>query len=109
MQLEREGYYEIRRPGARPELAAVNADRRESDPTVMAADALEAWKNTGKGDALTGAVSEAREQQTYSPWRYILLLLLVAALAESWIANRYLSEPKDEDRAITGQFSKEAA
>lgn len=106
--LEREGYYEIRRPGARPELVAVNADRLESDLLPMPPDELDAWKNTGKGDAIAGTTAQAREQQNYSPWRILLVLLLVAGLAESILANRYLSEPKDEERAIIGAVSKEA-
>ncbi len=46
-QFPSEGFFDIKRDNGREELAAVNADRRESDFALVSADTLELWKNTG--------------------------------------------------------------
>ncbi len=97
---QNEGFYEVRRANQKPEIFAVNADRRESDLTPIAQETIDLWKKTGTpGGSTTGAPGSAQEEQerTYSPWRIILLLLLLVAAAESWIGSRYLSESKDAE------------
>ena len=72
---------------------AAHADRRESDLTVMEKETLDLWSNTGSQvDAAQGAVQNGLSS-TSTPWSlapYLLVLLLIVALAESVIANRYL-------------------
>lgn len=88
--LPREGFYEVQRADGRRAVLAAHADRRESDLTPVAADTLELWRNTGGNPV--DPVSGAAEQETspYSLWRYVLALVLLAALVESIFANRYL-------------------
>jgi hypothetical protein len=109
-----EGYYEVRRANQKPEIFAVNADRRESDLTPVAQETLDLWKRTGEaGTSATAAPGQAQKQQeqekTYSPWRYILLLLLLVAAAESWIGSRYLSENKDAEPLTFGKRQQQEA
>jgi len=88
----REGFYEIHRANGRQELVAVHANRRESDLTPIPEETLELWRNTGKAvpssDSAPAADGSARP---WSLWRYALLLVLIAALVESFFASRYLT------------------
>jgi hypothetical protein len=88
-ELNREGFYEIRRADGRRTLVAANADRRESDLTVIPEETLALWRNTGKTTPVTAGVNEEQTRQ-WSLWRYALLLFLIAAAAESVVAGRYL-------------------
>lgn len=92
-QLTREGFYDISRANGRQELAAVHADRRESDLAPMPPEAMELWKNTGSSssNAASGATPESETSKPYSLWRYVLLMVLALALAESIFAGRYLT------------------
>ena len=95
-QVTREGFYNIRRANGREELIAVHADRRESDLTVVPAEDLQLWKNTGKSDVSAGAAGEqSAPNRTQSLWRYALFLVLLFAITESIFASRYLSVEKD--------------
>lgn len=91
-QFPSEGFFDIRRASGREELAAVNADRRESDFSVVPADTLELWKNTGiapKGE--TGASGGANTRDDNAElWWWVLALLAVLAVAESVIGNRHI-------------------
>jgi hypothetical protein len=98
-----EGYYEVRRANQKPEIFAVNADRRESDLTPIAQETLDLWKRTG--DSAAGSASSTAkpgemqmQEKTYSPWRWLLFLLLLVVVAETFIGSRYLSESKDSVR-----------
>jgi von Willebrand factor type A domain len=95
-QVNREGFYEIRRANGRVEMVAVHADRLESDLTPAPKDTLELWHNTGNGPETASANSESASQpRPQSLWRYALLLVLIVAIIESVIASRYLSVEKE--------------
>jgi hypothetical protein len=73
----------------------VNPDRRESNLEPIAPDLLALW---GKGSA-TPAASFAHVQEknsAHSIWWYVMLLVLVAAVAESIVASRYLGTQREE-------------
>ena len=92
-QFPSEGFFEIRRANGRQELAAVNADRRESDFTVVPAETVELWKNTGiasKTSGVTAAGSNTREVKS-ELWWWVLALLAMLAVAESVLGNRHLA------------------
>jgi hypothetical protein len=96
-----EGYYEVRRANQKPEIFAVNADRRESDLTPIAQETLDLWKKTGDSGTVSAATKPGdvqMQEKTYSPWRWLLLLLLLVVVAETLIGSRYLSESKDSVR-----------
>ena len=87
----RVGFYEVRRADGRRTLLAVHADRRESDLAPIPEETLSLWRNMGQSrglDATSGAGSETRP---FSLWRFALIFLLAAALAESVLANNYWS------------------
>ncbi len=56
-KVTREGFYEVHRANGRQELVAVHSDRRESDLSVIPAETLELWRNTGRGTGAPAAAS----------------------------------------------------
>ncbi len=94
IQFAMAGFYEIRRPNAPNELVAVNADRRESDLTPADPDRLRLWQNTAEGSAAASG-SAGSQQRPFSMWWYVMLAVLVLAVAESLLGNRYLSVDKE--------------
>jgi Aerotolerance regulator N-terminal/von Willebrand factor type A domain len=94
-QLTRAGFYRIRFANGKDALIGVNPDRRESNLEPIAPDLLALW---GKGSA-TAATSSAYVQEknsAHSIWWYVMLLVLVAAVAESIVASRYLGTQREE-------------
>ena len=89
LPLEHQGFYDIRRENGRHELAAVNPDRRESDFTMLPAETLALWKNTGN-DIRNASGGAESSQQKNELWWYVLLAALAMAIAESVLGNRHL-------------------
>jgi len=87
LQLNRQGYYSIRAASGRQELAAVNADRRESDLEVLPAETTALWQNTGQGP-LTAV--QGGEAAPFRLWWYVILGAILVAAVETWIGSRYL-------------------
>ncbi|MGE5569688.1 MAG: BatA domain-containing protein [Rhodospirillales bacterium] len=101
--LEREGFYEVNRSNGRRELVAVNADRGESDLTVIAPETVAAWQSSEPaGTQSAGAVTGETRKNL---WPYVLALALLAAVAESLVGNRYLNGKS----AGRNELRKEAA
>jgi hypothetical protein len=97
-QLTRAGFYELQLANGRHDVIGVNADRRESNLDVIPDDALSLWRGNPGGNASQAAAAPAQEQtKPYSIWWYIMILVLVAALAESLLASRYLGVQQQED------------
>jgi hypothetical protein len=92
-RLTREGFYEVRRGNSRNELIAVHADRRESDLDVIPKETLALWKSAGASGPGGGAGESG--EQARSLWWYFALALLVAAVAESLFASRYLNAAEE--------------
>ena len=93
ISLSQEGFYEIKTAAGRHSLVAAHADRRESELTPIPKETLDLWKGTGSTDTSgTGAVPGTAEaaEKPWGLWPYILLILLLVAVAESFIANGYL-------------------
>jgi hypothetical protein len=92
LQLTHAGFYELRLANGRSDLIAANPDRRESDLTPMAPDVLALWRGS------SGETTSAPAAATVGPgapaarslWWYAMVVLLVAALAESAVGSRYL-------------------
>ncbi|MEO8593595.1 MAG: BatA domain-containing protein [Candidatus Solibacter sp.] len=89
------GFYDIRRPNGRNELVAVNADRHESDLTPVSTDSVTLWQNTAQGTASAGTTSTGEDQKPVSLWWYVMLAVLLLALAESLLGNQHLSVDKE--------------
>jgi hypothetical protein len=94
-QVTQAGFYELRLANGRQDVIGVNPDRRESDLEVLSPDILSLWtgKNTaGPSGSAAERVAPPPEDKSkpYGLWWYVMLLGLGAALAESWVASRYL-------------------
>ena len=94
IQFTEAGFYDIRRPNGRNELVAVNADRQESDLTPVSPDSLSLWQNTAQGTNTAGTAS-GEEQKPVSLWWYVMLAVLLLAVAESLLGNQHLSVDKE--------------
>jgi Aerotolerance regulator N-terminal/von Willebrand factor type A domain len=92
LQLTRAGFYELHFANGREDLIAANPDRRGSDLTPMPPDVLALWRGSA-GSALGRPAAAGALEDTpaaHSLWWYAMLLLLVAALAESAVGSRYV-------------------
>jgi hypothetical protein len=99
-QLTSSGFYDVRLANGRRDLVAVNPDRRESNLEIVPDDDLALWRgNSGAGSqqvqaAATGSQSEPAKPR--SLWWYAMALVLLAAIAESVVAGRYLAVQREE-------------
>ncbi len=99
IQLSRAGFYQIRFANGRNSLIGVNPDRRESALQPIAKDVLELWGSHAAGPAAGSQDSTDRapgKNPPHSIWWYVMLLVLLAAVAESVVASRYLGTQREE-------------
>jgi len=98
-QFPSQGFFDIRRANGREELAAVNADRRESDFALIPPETLQLWKNTGIASTSgqsSGSTSAANQRDDKAElWWWVLAILAVLAVAESVLGNRQMSAVSD--------------
>jgi hypothetical protein len=97
-QLTRSGFYQLRFANGRAGLTGVNPDRRESDMTVIPEDVLKLWSGSG-GVGMAEGTAEAEihsRDAPYSLWWWVMLLALVAAVAESLVAAGHLGTQREE-------------
>ena len=96
--LDQVGFYEVRR-GERSELLAVNPDPLESNLRPLDEDTLELWKSTGRSGPASAPAAEDGESPVQTPplkiWKFILLLMVAAALLESIVGNRHLNVARE--------------
>lgn len=97
------GFYDVRTASGRRVLVAVNADRRESDLTPIPSETLALWKGTAGTTPGPGAGGNESEPVPQSLWKYVLIALLVAAAAESWLADRFTPAAKEERQEVRKQ------
>ncbi|MGC2403086.1 MAG: BatA and WFA domain-containing protein [Acidobacteriaceae bacterium] len=96
-QLSHAGFYHIRFANGREALLGVNPDRRESNLEPIPSEMLALW---GKGPSppATAASSGINREKNpaHSIWWYVMLLVLVAAVAESIVASQYLGTQREQ-------------
>ncbi len=93
------GFYALTLADSRHDLVAANISRLESDLAPASADKLKLWQATGasQGSAPApdttnvGMAAATREESVHNLWWYAMCLLLVAVVAESLVASRYLN------------------
>ncbi len=95
IQFTMAGFYDIRRPNGRNELVAVNADRHESDLTPLTQESLALWQNTATGAVNAGAGAAEETSKPVSLWWYVMIVVLLLAVAESLLGNQHLSVDKE--------------
>jgi hypothetical protein len=99
-QLAHAGFYQIRFANGRDALIAVNPDPRESDLAAIPDDVLKLWSGsageaTAETAAQTASTAEAAKDVS-GVWWWVMLVLLMAALAETVLASRYLGTQREE-------------
>ena len=97
-QFTRAGFYKMHFVNGKDALIGVNPDRRESDLQPISNDLLKLWasETSLKPTGLHGPPSVAEKYTAHSVWWYVMLLVLVAAVAESIVASRYLGTQREE-------------
>ncbi len=98
-QLTRAGFYKIRFANGRNALIGVTPDRRESNLEPIPNDLLQLWGSATAPPATVPSTSSGYVQEknsTHGIWWYVMLLVLVAAVAESIVASRYLGTQREE-------------
>ena len=84
------GFYEVAGAG-QAELVAVNMDPRESDVTPIEPNALARWRDLSPGAGQAGAGNlEVTGASPTELWPWILGLLVMVVLMESWVGNWHL-------------------
>ncbi|MCC6540464.1 MAG: BatA domain-containing protein [Bryobacterales bacterium] len=99
-QLNRAGFFEVRRANGRHEMLAVNPDRRESDLSLIPAETVQLWTASGNqtSNAAGGGPASFTEEPAKKPlsfWWYFLLAAALATAAESVLASRYLGVQRE--------------
>ena len=102
-QLARAGFYQIRFANGKDALIGVNPDRRESDLEPIPNEILALWnKSPGpqpsqpQPASSIAAAANSEKKNAYRLWWYVMLLALVAAIAESIVASRHLGTQREE-------------
>jgi hypothetical protein len=97
-QLTSSGFYDVRLANGRRDLIAVNPDRRESNLEIVPNDDLALWRGGSGGgpQQVAAAIGESEPAKPRSLWWYAMLLVLLAGIAESVVASRYLATPPEE-------------
>ena len=98
LRLEHAGFYQIRLANGHDMLVGVNPDRRESDLQPIADDVQKLWSgSTAASPSQPEAASSHEEHyRSVSLWWYVMLLALVAALAETAFASGYMGTQREE-------------
>ena len=76
----------------------MNPDRRESDLQPIPPDVLALWRGSSPAGAPQTAASAPDDTKfrTVSLWWYVMLLALVAALAQTAVASGYMGTQREE-------------
>ena len=93
--MELGGYRVSEAANGKDALFAVNPDRRESNLEPIPADVLQLWGVHPPTAASTSGYVQGKNTAR-SFWWYVMLLVLVAAVAESIVASRYLGTQREE-------------
>ena len=86
------GFYEVVSGGA-TQLIAINLDPAESNLTVIDSTTLGGWRDLGSGAEEQRVISgtEKIDAQPVGLWPWIVTMLLIIVLIESWVGNYYLN------------------
>ena len=94
---------ELTHANGRQDEVGVNPDPKESNLDVIPGDVLALWQGKGgqssregsaSGPSTAGAAAPSKTPQSF--WWYVMLLVFVAAIAESTLASRYLGTQREE-------------
>jgi hypothetical protein len=94
-ELVHAGFYHIHFANGKDALIAVNPDRRESNLEPIPPDILQLW-GVHPSSPVSAPISVQEKNTARSLWWYVMLLVLVAGVAESIVASRYLGTQREE-------------
>jgi Aerotolerance regulator N-terminal/von Willebrand factor type A domain len=94
-QLTQAGFYKIRFANGRDAMLGVNPDRRESNLEPIANDLLQLWSKSSTSTPVSSGYAQ-QKYTAHSVWWYVMLLVLMAAVAESIVASHYLGTQREE-------------
>jgi hypothetical protein len=97
------GFYALTLADSRHDLVAANVSRLESDLAQATPDTLKLWKASSAEQVaqsagtttVTTAAAIGRKESAHNLWWYAMCLVLVAVVAESLVASRYLNTLRD--------------
>ncbi|MEE3198054.1 MAG: hypothetical protein VX225_06390, partial [Pseudomonadota bacterium] len=86
------GFSEVLSGGA-TQLIAINLDPVESDLAVIDSTTLRGWRDLGSGAEEQRVIdgTEKIDAQPVGLWPWIVTMLLIIVLIESWVGNYYLN------------------
>lgn len=98
VQLAEAGYYQFRLANGRADEVGVNPDPKESNLDVIPDDVLALWqgKRAESSQEASAGRAIAHRKTPENLWWYVMLLVLISALAESALASRYLGTAREE-------------
>ncbi len=92
------GFYALTLADSRHDLVAANISRLESDLAPASPDKLKLWQASSEAAssapesrAQGGVAAPSPEESVHNLWWYAMCLLLLAVVAESLVASRYLN------------------
>jgi hypothetical protein len=92
------GFYQVRFADGRRELIAANPERTESVLAAAPDDVLALWRGRAEAPPRASTANAVLADGPLLPhrfWWYAMLAVLVAALAESLVASRYLGTSRE--------------
>jgi hypothetical protein len=98
IKLNKPGYYEVYTPQGET-LIAANIDPLESDLRTISQDVLDRWREAMDGQPAAGErtlLDDYRQTEQAGDnrlefWHWLLLLMTIILIAESWLSNTYLT------------------
>ena len=97
-RLARAGFYSIRLANGRDAVIGVNPDPRESNLEPLSPDVLKLWSGSSTGANPQNSIASQvqKKDRTTSLWWYVMLLVLVATLAETAVASGHMGTQREE-------------
>jgi hypothetical protein len=96
-QLTEAGYYHLRLANGSQDEVGVNPDPKESNLDIIPDDVMSLWKGNGGTESAQGTSGPAPPAKTQEKlWWYVMLFVLLSAVAESILASRYLGTQREE-------------
>ncbi len=96
-QLAEAGYYQLRLADGRQDEVGVNPDPKESNLDVVPGDVLSLWQGNSSQSTQEASAKGQPHKTPQTYWWYVMLLVLVSAVAESVLASRYLGTQREEE------------
>lgn len=97
-RLQRAGFYQIHFANGHDGVIGVNPDRRESDLQPIPPEVLTLWSGSSGAPAPQsgGSIQDETNTHKVSLWWYVMLLALLAVLAQTAVACGYMDTQREE-------------